>query len=118
MKLTTIEAIIATIIIGALMLLLRALPFLIFSNKKPPAFFSFVEKFIPDISIAVLLVTCLKSSTVDLLLKNPSPSTEVLSVVCTVIASLFTALLQIWKKNAMISIFSGTILYMILNYFF
>lgn len=118
MKLTTSEAIIATLIIGVVMLFLRALPFLIFSNRKPPAFFSFIEKFIPDVSIAVLLIVCLKSSTTDLLLKNSSPSTEILSVVCTIVAVAFTALLHIWKNNAMISIFCGTILYMVLNYFF
>ena len=54
MKLTATEALIATLAIGAMMLLLRLLPFLIFSNRKTPEFFSFVEKFIPAISIAVL----------------------------------------------------------------
>jgi branched-subunit amino acid transport protein AzlD len=43
---------------------------------------------------------------------------EIPSVICAIISITVTAVLHIWKGNAMLSIFGGTILYMVLNYFF
>ncbi|MBQ0050640.1 MAG: AzlD domain-containing protein [Treponema sp.] len=117
MKLSIYEAIVASVFIGLLMFAMRALPFAIFRKKKVPAFFGFIEKFIPAISIAVLFLVCLKEKTADLIVKAPSSACEVSGVAAAVIASIVTAVLHIWKKNAMVSIFGGTILYMILNYF-
>lgn len=118
MKLTSLEALIVTLAIGLMMLILRLLPFLIFAKRKTPKFFSFVEKFIPALSIAVLFVVCIKSSTSDLIISTPSFMDEIPSVICAIISITVTAVLHIWKGNAMLSIFGGTILYMILNYFF
>lgn len=118
MKLTAIEALVATLCIGIMMLLLRLLPFLIFRNRKVPAFFSFVEKFIPAISIAVLFCACFRERTTDLLFLSANPKAELPAVICALAASLVTVLLHLWKNNAMVSIFGGTILYMVLNYFF
>ena len=115
MKLSASEALIASFVIGLMMFLLRFLPFLIFSKRKTPKFFSFVERFIPAVSIAVLFVACLKSYTTDLIFAH---SAEFLSIICALLSVVFTALLHFWKNNAMISIFGGTLLYMILNYFF
>ena len=116
MKLTASEALVATFAIGVMMLLLRLLPFVIFARRKTPAFFSFIEKFIPAVSIAVLFLVCFKERTTDLLFKSASPTTEIPSLIATIVASLVTTLLHLWKSNAMISIFGGTILYMVLNY--
>lgn len=118
MKLTTPEAVIVTLAIGVMMLALRLIPFLIFSKRQTPKFFSFIEKFIPAVSIAVLFIVCIKSSTSDLIVANPKFIEEIPSVVCALVSITVTALLHLWKGNAMLSIFGGTILYMILNYFF
>lgn len=118
MTLTPLEALLASLAIGATLFLLRALPFLVFRNRKSPAFFSFLEKYVPAIAIALLFVVCLKEKTTDLIFYSPLPLSELSSVICATVAVIITALLHIWKGNAMISIFSGTILYMILNYFF
>ena len=96
----------------------RLLPFIIFAKRKTPSFFSFVEKFIPSVSIAVLFVACFKERTFDLIFKSSAPSLEIPSIISAVSASIFTTVLHLWKKNAMLSIFGGTILYMILNNFF
>lgn len=118
MKLTSSEAVIVTLAIGVMMLALRLIPFLIFSKHKTPKFFSFIEKFIPAVSIAVLFIVCIKSSTSDLIVANPKYVEEIPSVVCALVSITVTALLHLWKGNAMLSIFGGTILYMVLNYFF
>lgn len=118
MKLTATEALIATLAIGIMMLLLRLLPFVIFARRKTPAFFSFIEKFIPALSIAVLFAICLKERTTDLLINSSNMMTELPSALCAIAASILTVMLHVWRNNAMVSIFGGTILYMILNYFF
>ncbi|MBQ9205817.1 MAG: AzlD domain-containing protein [Treponema sp.] len=118
MKLTATEACIATLAIGIMMFLLRVLPFVIFAKRKTPAFFSFAEKFIPAVSIAVLFAVCLKERTTDLIFKSLSPMSELPSIISAVAASILTVILHLWKNNAMVSIFGGTILYMVLNYVF
>ena len=59
MRLTLSEALIATLVTAALMYLLRAFPFILFSRKKPPKILSFIEKYIPAMVIGVLIVYCL-----------------------------------------------------------
>ncbi|MBR1403995.1 MAG: AzlD domain-containing protein [Treponema sp.] len=118
MKFTAIESLIATLCIGVMMLLLRLLPFIIFRKRSVPAFFGFIEKFIPAISIAVLFCATFRERTTDLLFLSAHPLSELPSVLCAVGAAIVTVLLHLWKRNAMLSIFGGTILYMILNYFF
>ena len=80
MRLTLSEALIATLVTAALMYLLRAFPFILFSRKKPPKVLSFIEKYIPAIA-----------------------------------GVLLTIILHLWKGNSMISIFGGTILFMVLE---
>jgi branched-subunit amino acid transport protein AzlD len=87
MKLTSTEALIATLAIGLMMLLLRFLPFVIFSNRKSPAFFSFIEKFIPALSIAVLFLVCFKERTTDLIFKSSNFTLSSLAIVAFLIAS-------------------------------
>ncbi len=116
MKLTTAEAVIATFCIGIMIFALRVLPFVIFGKRKTPAFFGFIEKFIPAISIAVLFIACFKEKTTDLIFKNGIDLSQLPNALATIIAAGATAILHIWKRNAMISIFGGTILYMVLNY--
>lgn len=118
MKLTSTEAVIATFAIGIMIFALRVVPFLIFGNRKTPAFFGFIEKFVPAISIAVLFVACFKEKTTDLIFKNGLDLSQLPSAGVAVAASVATAALHLWKKNAMMSIFGGTILYMVLNYIF
>ncbi|WP_407424990.1 branched-chain amino acid transporter permease [Treponema sp.] len=118
MKLTSEEALIATLVIGIMMFLLRFLPFLIFAKRKTPAFFSFAEKFIPAVSIAVLFTICFKERTTDLIFLSSNPVMELPSFFSAIAAGLITVFLHLWKNNAMISIFGGTIIYMLLNYLF
>jgi len=106
MKLSLLAAFIATIFTGALLFLLRAFPFLVFSKKDPPAIIRFIEKYIPSMIIAILIVYCLK----DIHFASaPFGLPSILGIACTVG-------LHLWRNNAMVSIFGGTIIYMILNH--
>ncbi len=97
-------AIFATILIMLIVILERAFPFILFSKKEPPAIIRFVEKYIPPMVMAALVVYCLK----DL------QFTEPVLVVPTVAGIAVTAVSFLWKHNSLISIFGGTIVYMVL----
>lgn len=116
MKLTTAEAVIASFCIGIMIFALRILPFMIFGKRKPPVFFGFIEKFIPSVSTAVLFIACFKEKTTDLIFRNRTDFSQMQNVLAAIIAAAATVILHLWKRNAMISIFGGTILYMVLNY--
>lgn len=102
--------IIIVIFVCALMIFAeRAFPFVLFSKTNPPKIIKIIQKFIPTMVISCLLVYCLKDVTFTdqngLYLKGFIPS----------FSALFVTLgLQLWKKNTLLSILSGTVLYMLM----
>lgn len=102
--LTLEQAFIATLISALVIFLSRAFPFLLFSKREPPAIIRFIEKYIPPMVMAVLLIYCFKDV-------NFSAAPFGLS---ELIALSVTVFLHLWKSNSMLSIFGGTILYMVL----
>lgn len=104
MALTLNQILIATIISAAVIFATRAFPFVLFSKKDPPQIIRFIEKYIPPMVMAVLLVYCFKDVNFT---ANPFGLSEILALYVTV-------MLHLWKSNSMISIFGGTIIYMVL----
>lgn len=83
----------------------RALPFALFSGKnKMPDFIHYLGQCLPPCVMAVLVVYCLKGVTFSSL-AGFAPALISVAVV---------AALQVWKRNNLISIAGGTVLYMIL----
>ena len=101
--------IIIVIFVCALMIFAeRAFPFILFSKTNPPKIIKIIQKFIPTMVIACLLVYCLKDVTFTdkngLYLKGFIPS----------FSALFVTLgLQLWRKNTLLSILCGTVIYMV-----
>lgn len=83
--------------------LLRFLPFLIF-RKTVPSYIVYLGKVLPPAIIGMLVVYCLKDVNVT---AAPFGLPELLAAVTVV-------LLQRWKRNSLISILFGTIVYMLL----
>ncbi len=82
----------------------RVLPFLFFKNKDLPSYLVFVGEKFPAIIMTILVVYSIK----DIDFANELYGLkEILSIV-------FTALLHIYLKNYLVSIFLGTIFYMFL----
>ena len=86
----------------------RAFPFVLFSKTNPPKIIKIIQKFIPTMVISCLLVYCLKDVTFTdkngLYLKGFIPS----------FSALFVTLgLQLWRKNTLLSILCGTVIYMV-----
>lgn len=84
-------------------MLLRFLPFLLFS-RHTPKFILYLGEVLPYAVIAMLVVYCLKG--IDFL-EGSHGLPEIISV-------LLVVLLHKWKHNTLLSILSGTICYMLL----
>ena len=83
----------------------RVVPFLIFpKGKEIPAVIQYLGKVLTPAVIGMLVVYCLKATPV---MKAPHGLPEA-------IALAVTAGLHVWKRNNLLSIGAGTILYMVL----
>ena len=83
----------------------RFLPFLIFSGKREtPAFVQYLGRALPSATFGMLVVYCLKGIS---LTSAPFGIPELLG--CAAVA-----ILHIWKRNTLLSIGGGTVLYMLL----
>lgn len=83
----------------------RAIPFLIFpKGKKLPKVVVYLGKVLPPAVIGMLIIFCFKSTKV---LSYPYGIPEL-------IASAVVVLLHIYKRNNLLSIGVGTVLYMVL----
>lgn len=103
------QALIAVIFIMLVTILERALPFILFSRKNPPKVISFIEKYIPPMVMAALLFYCIKD--ISFIQEGMLDLQGFLPYLAGIVS---TIALHIWKRNSLISIFGGTIIYMIL----
>ena len=92
-------------IIALVTALIRFLPFIVFANgRQTPKLVEKLGKLLPCAVMAMLVVYCLK----DVSFTSPAgflPAFVAGAVVCSS---------YVWKRNTLISIASGTVLYMIL----
>ncbi len=98
------------ITLGVVMLgtmITRFLPFILFpSSKTPPKYVTYLGTVLPYAVMGLLIVYCLKDAVFTSLHGLPEG-----------IAMLAIVLLHIWKKNTLLSIGAGTVLYMVLVQF-
>lgn len=99
------QAIMVIAVAGLVTVLLRFLPFIIFSgNKETPEVINYLGKVLPYAIMAMLVVYCLKGTSFTAF---PYGIPEAVS--CLVVV-----LLHLLKRNTLISIVGGTLCYMIL----
>ena len=84
--------------------MLRFLPFLVF-RKRTPAYIVYLGSVLPAALIGMLVVYCLKDVQIA---SAPHGLPELLAAAAVV-------LLQAWKRNSLLSILAGTLLYMLLT---
>ncbi len=93
---------IAAVVLGTMVT--RFLPFLVFpEGKTPPKFITYLGTVLPYAVIGLLVIYCLKDAVFSSLHCLPE-----------LIAIAFIVVLHKWKKNTLLSIAGGTILYMVL----
>ncbi len=85
--------------------LTRALPFLLFpENRRIPKYIKYLADVLPFTIIGMLVVYCLKDTSIT---RTPYGIPEAVSI-------LLIMALHIWKKNTLLSIGGGALLYMVL----
>ena len=90
-------------IMAVVTMLLRFLPFLVF-RRGTPAYVTYLGKVLPAAIIGMLVIYCLKDT---VLIRPPYGAPEL-------IAAAAVVGLQCWKRNALLSILGGTVLYMVM----
>lgn len=93
------------VVISLVTLLTRFLPFFVFRNeKKMPEAFRYLGGVLPGAIMGMLVVYCFKSTVIT---SWPFALPEV-------IATIVVVALYLWKRNTLLSVAGGTILYMLL----
>ena len=102
---STTQAVLTILICGLATVLIRALPFLVFSGeKKTPPYILYLGQALAPAVYSMLVVYCLKSVS---LTESPHGLPEAAGIAVTV-------LLHLWKKQTLLSIAGGTICYIFL----
>ena len=91
-------------VIAMMTWLTRGLPYLLFARREPPAWVRYLGKALPSAIMIILVVYCLRNVAWTI---APHGAAEMLSVLAVVG-------MQLWRKNSLLSIFTGTMCYMIL----
>lgn len=93
---------------GAVTLLLRFLPFLIFGGQREtPPYIVYLGKVLPYAIMGMLVIYCLRGISFTAA-ANFQPE---------LIACAVVVLAHVWKRNTLLSIISGTVCYMLLVQF-
>ncbi len=121
--LTTAQAIASIAVMAVVTFLTRVLPFLLFDRgESPPKLVLYLGRVLPPAVIAMLIVYCLRSPSVAVPAELTASMSGWLATVVSffvgwapqLIAGVVVVVLHVWKRNNLLSIFGGTILYMIL----
>lgn len=93
---------------GAVTLMLRFLPFLVFGGKREtPPYIVYLGKVLPYAIMGMLVIYCLRGISF----------TAAANFLPELIACAVVVLAHVWKRNTLLSIISGTVCYMLLIQF-
>lgn len=96
------------VVAGAVTLLIRFLPFLIFNGKREtPPYIIYLGKVLPYAIMGMLVIYCLRGISF----------TAAANFLPELIACAVVVLAHVWKRNTLLSIISGTACYMLLVQF-
>ena len=105
MPVSPLETLIIMIVVAAVTFATRLFPFLIFpEGKEVPRVVRYLGVYLTPAIIGLLVVYCLKTTEI---VAYPYGIPELISIVVVVG-------LHLWKRNNLLSIGSGTVLYMVL----
>ncbi len=105
MPVNKVTSFLIILIVAATTFITRVIPFLIFPKGKPiPRTIEYLGKVLTPAVIGMLVVYCLRETSVSI---APYGIPEGVSLVAVVV-------LHIWKRNNLLSIGAGTLIYMFL----
>lgn len=121
--LTPLQAILSILVMALVTFLTRALPFLLFDRgESPPKLVLYLGRVLPPAVIAMLIIYCLRTPALTVAPELTANMSNIWAAVVSffvgwapqLISGAVVVLLHLWKKNDLLSIFGGTILYMFL----
>lgn len=98
------HSLVLILVMAVMSFLMRSLPFIVFSKGKIPKFILYLGEVLPGAIMGMLVIYCFKSTVVT---SFPFGLPEL-------IATAVVVGLHLWKKNVLLSIGIGTVLYMVL----
>ncbi len=108
MPMTSLQIVLTILAITLGAMATRFTPFVLFpESKQPPEVISYLGRVLPPAMMGLLVVYCLKGVSITL---NPYGLPELIAIGVIV-------LLHVWRKNVLLSIAGGTIIYMLLVQF-
>lgn len=92
-------------VVAAVTMLLRFIPFVVFGrNKETPKYITYISSVLPYAIMGMLVVYCVKDVSISI---APHGIPEL-------IAGAVVVGLHLWKRNTLLSIVAGTVVYMLL----
>jgi len=105
MTMNLMQQIITIVMVVVGTILTRFLPFIVFPSGKPtPNYIQYLGKVLPSAVIGLLVIYCFKNVNI---LSGSHGIPELIGVAVV-------AMLHVWRRNMLLSIAGGTIVYMIL----
>jgi branched-subunit amino acid transport protein AzlD len=105
MPLTPSQFIITVLAVALGAMATRFTPFLLFpEGKRAPDLVAYLGRVLPPVMMGLLVVYCLKNVAIQ---TNPYGLPELIAIA-------FIVLIHTWRRNVLLSIGSGTLLYMLL----
>lgn len=101
----TVKILFVILICAAITFGIRAVPFAIFGGRKElPDIVQYLARYLSPVIMAALIVYCLKGMLTQGIGEN----------LAVIVGIAVTAVLHLWKKNTLLSIAVGTMIYMII----
>ena len=111
MSLTTGQAVASIAVMAGVTFLTRVLPFLLFGRgSQPPKAILYLGRVLPPAVIAMLIIYCLR----NIRFGWGADLAAFAGWAPQLISAAVVVALHLWKHNNLLSIFGGTILYMVL----
>lgn len=84
--------------------MIRIIPFILFGNgKTTPSYVTYIGKYLPPAIMSMLIIYCLRNVKIS---AAPFGIPETIGIVAV-------AALHLWKRNNLVSIIGGTLVYMV-----
>ena len=101
---SNMSAIAMVAVIALVTAALRFLPFLLLRGRQTPPFIAYLGKVLPFAIMGMLVIYCLRHSSFQ----------SLDTFLPELLACGAVVLIHIWKRNTLLSILTGTVLYMVL----
>lgn len=102
---SNVQFIVLTLVLALSVMLTRFLPFVLFGKKEVPSLVKYLGKVLPAAMMGLLVVYCYKDF---------DWAGGIVAVLPALVAGASVVGIHLWKRNTILSITLGTVVYMVL----